>query len=151
MSEPRQDESETAKDIAALQAYRQARLNFNARIVEASRDKDPDVLTALRSDATHQLAEFYFPLSGFGINRSPNSTSSSNAITTISHPCLATPTRCIAWVCARSVCYPQSSTARPGRAKIWSDDPGALDQSTLARFLVAVMSDETARKTVVAC
>lgn len=39
----------------------------------------------------------------------------------------------------------------PRLLKIWSDDPGALDQSTLARFLVAVMSDETARKTVVAC
>jgi hypothetical protein len=61
------DTAEIAKDISALQAYRDSRLKFNARVVEASRDQSADIVTALRSDATHQLAEFYFLLSGFGI------------------------------------------------------------------------------------
>ena len=33
----------------------------------------------------------------------------------------------------------------------WTDRPGAIDQSNLARFLVALMSAESCRKIVIAC
>ena len=153
MTKPRRDEPAIAKDIAALQAYRQARLDFNARIVDASLDKGMDVLTALRSDATHQLAEFYFLLSGFGIKsvtefdqlveRHNDYVASLLGDSDKMHRMGLSKERLLSAIF--------DGETRPRLLKIWSDDPGALDQSTLARFLVAVMSDETARKTVVAC
>jgi hypothetical protein len=153
MNEPRLDNTEIRKDIVALQAYRQARLDFNARIVESCRDKSPDVLTALRSDATHQLAEFYFLLSGFGIKsvsefdqlieRHNDYIESLLGDTDKMHRMGLSKERLLSAIF--------DGETRPRLLKIWSDDPGALDQSTLARFLVGVMSDETARKTIVAC
>src|SRR5579871_480921 len=153
MSEQGPDEAATAKDIAALQAYRQARLDFNARIVEASRDKSPDVLTALRSDATHQLAEFYFLLSGFGIKSVAEFEQLIERHNDYVTSLLSDPDKMhrMGLSKERLLSAIFDGETRPRLLKIWSDDPGALDQSTLARFLVAVMSDETARKTVVSC
>lgn len=153
MSEQGPDEAATAKDIAALQAYRQARLDFNARIVEASRDKSPDVLTSLRSDATHQLAEFYFLLSGFGIKSVTEFDQLIERHNDYVASLLGDPDKMhrMGLSKERLLSAIFDGETRPRLLKIWSDDPGALDQSTLGRFLVAVMSDETARKTVVAC
>lgn len=153
MKDSSPDKCEVAKDIGALQAYRRARLDFNARIVEASSDKSPEVLSALRGDATHQLAEFYFLLSGFGIKsaaefdqlieRHNDYISSLLTDTDKMHRMGLSKERLLSAIF--------DGETRPRLLKIWSDEPGALDQSTLGRFLVAVMSDETARKTVVAC
>jgi hypothetical protein len=145
--------NEIAKDIAALQAYRDSRLKFNARLVEVSRDQSADVVTALRSDATHQLAEFYFLLSGFGIK----SIDEFDQLIERHNDYVASLLSDAGKMQRMGLSKERLLSAifdgetRPRLLKIWSDDPGALDQSTLARFLVGVMSDETARKTVVAC
>src|SRR5882757_2288029 len=153
MTESPGELEDVAKDIAALQAYRGARLDFNAKVVEASADKSDAVLTALRSDATYQLAEFYFLLSGFGIKsalefdqlieRHNEYVSSLLSDSKKMQRMGLTKERLLAAIF--------DGETRPRVLKIWSDDPGALDQSTLARLLVVVMSDETARKTIVAC
>jgi hypothetical protein len=41
-----------------------------------------------------------------------------------------------------------TSDTKPRLEQIWRENPGALDQSNLARFLVAQMSSETTRKLV---
>ena len=153
MKKPATDAREVVKDIAALQAYRQARLDFNAKIVGTSRDKSPDVLAALRSDSTHQLAEFYFLLSGFGIKSVTEFDQLIERHNDYVSSLLADPDKMhrMGLSKERLLSAIFDGETRPRLLKIWSDDPGALDQSTLARFLVAVMSDETARKTVVAC
>lgn len=142
-----------AKDIFALQAYRDSRLKFNSKIIEASTDKSAEVLSALRGDATYQLAEFYFLLSGFGIKsveefeqlieRHNDYVSSLLGDSDKMHRMGLTKERLLSAIF--------DGETRPRLLKIWSDDPGALDQSTIGRLLVAIMSDETARKTVVAC
>ena len=43
-----------------------------------------------------------------------------------------------------------TSDTLPRLLQNWQDDPGAVDQSNLARFLTVVMSAETCRKVVVA-
>jgi hypothetical protein len=144
---------EIAKDIAALQAYRYGRLDFNARVVEASRDQSPAVLAALRSDATYQLAEFYFLLSGFGIKSETEFDQlierHNDYVSTLLSDSDKMERMGLSKERLLSAIF--DGETRPRLLKNWSDDPGALDQSTLGRFLVAVMSDETARKTVVAC
>jgi hypothetical protein len=147
------DSDEIAKDISALQTYRDSRLKFNARVVEASRDQSADVVTALRSDATHQLAEFYFLLSGFGIKSITEFDQLIERHNDYVSSLLADADKMqrMGLSKERLLSAIFDGETRPRLLKIWSDDPGALDQSTLARFLVAVMSDETARKTVVAC
>jgi hypothetical protein len=44
-----------------------------------------------------------------------------------------------------------TSDTMPRLLQNWQEEPGAIDQSNLARFLGVVMSPETCRKTVVAC
>jgi hypothetical protein len=144
---------EIANDIAALQAYRRGRLEFNMRIVEASDEKSEAVLAALRSDATYQLAEFYFLLSGFGIQSVPEFDELIERHNDYGASLLSDSKKMerMGLTKERLLSAIFDGETKPRVLKIWSDDPGALDQSSLARFLVAVMSDETARKTVVAC
>jgi hypothetical protein len=153
MTRPSPAADEIAKDIAALQAYRDSRLRFNARLIEVSRDQSADVVTALRSDATHQLAEFYFLLSGFGIKSVDEFDQLIERHNDYVSSLLSDAGKMqrMGLSKERLLSAIFDGETRPRLLKIWSDDPGALDQSTLARFLVAVMSDETARKTVVAC
>lgn len=149
----KQRAGDLAKDIFALQAYRDARLKFNDKIIEASHDKSDAVLSALRNDATYQLAEFYFLLTGFGIKSVGELEELIERHNDYISALLTDPTKMerMGLTKERLLSAIFDGETRPRLLKIWSDDPGALDQSTLGRFLVAVMSDETARKTVVAC
>jgi hypothetical protein len=153
MIENLEETAQTAKDIAALQAYRRARLRFNARLSEDSKDQSQDVLTLLRSDATYQLAEFYFLLSGFGIKSVTELDKLIERHNDYVSGLLADREKMNRMGLSKDRLLSAifDGETRPRVLKIWSDDPGALDQSSLGRFLVAVMSDETARKTVVAC
>lgn len=153
MKQPAANFDEVRRDISALQLYRNARLEFNARIVEASRDKSPEVVGALRSDSTHQLAEFYFLLSGFGIKSVDEFDQLIERHNDYVASLLSDPDKMQRMGLSKDRLLSAifDGETRPRLLKFWADDPGALDQSTLARFLVAVMSDETARKTVVAC
>jgi hypothetical protein len=153
MSRIAAEADDVTRDIAALQAYRQARLEFNTLIAAASIDQSPDLLGALRSDATHQLAEFYFLLSGFGIKTVDEFDRLIERHNDYVASLLAEPAKMQRMGLSKDRLLSAifDGETRPRLLKIWADDPGALDQSTLARFLVGVMSDETARKTVVAC
>jgi hypothetical protein len=145
--------AEIASDIAALQAYRRSRLEFNLRVVEASSDKSEPVLAALRSDATHQVAEFLYLLWGFRIRSSEEFDGLIERHNEYISSLLEDPQKMERMGLSRERLLAAifDGETRPRVMKTWSEAPGTVDQSSLARFLVAVMSDETARRTLVAC
>jgi hypothetical protein len=145
--------AEIASDIAALQAYRRSRLEFNLRVVEASSDKSEPVLAALRSDATHQVAEFLYLLWGFRIRSSEEFDGLIERHNEYISSLLEDPQKMERMGLSRERLLAAifDGETRPRVLKTWSEAPGTVDQSSLARFLVAVMSDETARRTLVAC
>lgn len=140
-------------DIALLQAYRQGRLQFDLKIAEASNDKSDEVLSRLRTDALHQIAEFYFLLEAFNIKSvdefdallERHNAYISALLSDVSkmHRMGLTKERLLAAIF--------DGDTKPRVLRCWADSPGTIDQSSIAKLLVAVMSDETARKTVVAC
>ncbi|MEI9901695.1 MAG: hypothetical protein WDN31_18095 [Hyphomicrobium sp.] len=147
------NDPETRKDLAALDAYRKGRLAFNLRVAEESLAADPQLLVMLQSDATYQLAEFLYLLAAFGINtvdEFDGLIERHNVYVTdlISHK---EKSRRMGLSKERLLSSIFDGDVRPRVLEIWRREPGTLDQSSLARFLVAVMSDETARKTVLAC
>ena len=119
---------EIEKDIFALQALRDGRLKFISKVIETSCDRSADVLSALRSDATYQLAEFYFLLSGFGIKTvsefdqliERHNDYVSSLLTD------AAKMQRMGLSKERLLSAIFDGETRPRLLKIWSDDPGAL-------------------------
>lgn len=147
------DRDEVLKDIAALQAHRRARLEFNHRIFEASADKSVEVATALRSDALYQVAEFFFLLQGFGI-ASPEAMEGlierhNTYLSTLLDDQQKLSRMGLTKERVLNAIF--DGETKPRVLRLWSEQSGTIDQSSLGRFLVAVMSDETARKILVAC
>lgn len=152
MSRSRTNRSETDLDIAVLQAMRKSRIDFVERLADASTDKSEATLSALRTDATHQLAEFFYLLRSFKIATVDDLDQLIERHNTYISGLLENPEkmRRMGLTKERVLAAMFDGETRPRVLKIWGDEE-ALDQSTLARLLVAVMSDETARKTIVAC
>jgi len=146
-------DSEERKDIAVLQAYRQSRVDFNLRVVEVSKDQSDSILAALRSDSTYQLAEFYYLLRGFKIRSVADLDQLIDRHNDYISSLLSDKQKMgrMGLSSERLLSAIFDGETKPRVLKIWADESGALDQSSLARLLVAVMSDETARRTIVAC
>jgi hypothetical protein len=153
MVRSKSSDSEERKDIAVLQAYRQSRVDFNLRVVEASKDQSDGILAALRSDSTYQLAEFYYLLRGFKIRSAADLDQLIDRHNDYVSALLSDKQKMnrMGLSSERLLSAIFDGETKPRVLKIWADEPGALDQSSLARLLVAVMSDETARRTIVAC
>ena len=144
---------EVLKDIVLLQAYRDSRIWFNEQIVNASIDKSNDVLDILRSDFLYQIAEFYYLLAGFSIKSLTdfdNLIERHNAYLTV---LVRNPQKMVRLGVTEQRVLKAifDGETRPRVLKVWEEDPGTIDQSSLARLLVSVMSDETVRKVLVAC
>jgi len=146
-------DSDTEFDVFTLQIYRNARLDFNERIVKASVDASEDVVETLRTDMMYQLAEFYYLLSAFGIVSTTDFDGLLERHNDYLTALLADPQKMSRMGLTKSRVLKAifDGETRPRVLKVWADAPGTIDQSSLARLLVGVMSDETARKTVVAC
>lgn len=153
MGRSKSSDSEERKDIAVLQAYRQSRVDFNLRVVEASKDQNDSILAALRSDSTYQLAEFYYLLRGFKIHSAADLDQLIDRHNDYISALLSDKQKMgrMGLSSERLLSAIFDGETKPRVLKIWADESGALDQSSLARLLVAVMSDETARRTIVAC
>ena len=147
------EDKETLKDIALLQAYRESRTWFNEQIVDASLDKSDAVLEILRTDFLYQISEFYYLLSGFGIKSLEDFDSLIERHNSYLASLLKNPQKItrIGLNEQRVLKAIFDGETKPRVLKIWKDDPGTIDQSSLSRLLVSVMSDETARKVLVAC
>lgn len=142
---------ELRQDIAALQAFRLSRLNFTNRVIELSTDKAEAVSAVLRSDPFYQLAEFYFLLSGFNIKSTTELAAyierHNNYLTSL----LKDPAKMLRMGLKqdRLLAAILDGETTPRVLRLWSESKGTLDQSTLGRLLVPVMSDETARKVII--
>jgi hypothetical protein len=147
------DRSESEKDLAALEAMRRARMNFEDRICEASMTQDEAILEGLRLESMFEFAEFYFAIRVLDFNEA-------NDITVLAK---AHNQRIIeleknqAEMRRRRLTKDRvlkgmfTADTLPRLESCWREAPGALDQSNLARFLAPQMSPETTRKLVVAC
>lgn len=140
------------KDIAVLQAYRRGRLEFSQSIVDASADRSDSVVSLLRSDAMYQIAEFYFLIFAFEIR----STEEFDELIERHNSYIASLLNDSAKMSRMGLGKERllgsifDGETRPRVLRMWSEQPGTVDQSSLARFLVTVMSDETTRKILIA-
>ena len=147
------DDKDIIRDIALLQAYREARAWFNEQVIDTSLDKSDAALEILRTDFLYQIAEFYFLLSGFGIKSLEDFEGLIERHNSYLTSLLKDPNKMsrIGLNQQRVLKAIFDGETKPRVLKIWKDDPGTIDQSSLSRLLVGVMSDETARKVLVAC
>jgi hypothetical protein len=147
------DDTELALDLTALESLRWFDKTLSSRIVAASASCDLDVIELLRLEATRQLAEFLFGLQARGIE-------TADQIETLGHlhnDYLAELTRDKDKLARMGLREDRMLNAiftgdvLPRLVQNWRDEPGAIDQSNLARFLATTMSTETCRKVAVAC
>lgn len=143
---------DTERDLTILLAMREARMNFNTRVIEIACTDDEKVLALLRSDATHQIAEFYYLIAAYRIRSTSDLDGMierhNNYVAGLLANC--TKARRMGLSHDRLLAAIFDGETRPRVLEIWDRNPGTLDQSSIGRFLVAVMSDETTRKALVA-
>lgn len=142
-----------AADLALLEQIRWFRMMLSDRICTASASGDERVLHLLRQEPTGQLAEFFYLLQCQGI-RSVDQIETlaelhNSYVVAVSKD--ARKMLRMGLTSERLLDAMFTSDTMPRLLQNWRDEPGAIDQSNLARFLGAVMSPETCRKTVVAC
>ena len=101
----------------------------------------------------YQLAEFFFLLYGFGIKSEAELNGLLDRHNRYVSQLLDEPDRMqrMGLTKERLLAAMFDGETKPRVLRSWADEPGTLDQSSIGRLLVAVMSDETARKTLVAC
>lgn len=147
------DRQETDKDIRLLTSLSQIRLDFSGQLVAQSIDKSVSITDALRGESCFDLARFFYLLDAYKIR----SVAEFDGLIE-RHNSYVSGLLCDAEKMSRMglnrdrlIASIFDGETKPRVLRIWSDSPGSIDQSSLARLLVCVMSDETARKTIVAC
>jgi hypothetical protein len=146
------DRSESEKDLTALEHMRRARMNFENRICEASATRDEEILRDLRLESMFEFAEFYFAIRIMGFTEPDDieilaSTHNQRIIDLEKNPIEMQRRRLSKERVLKGMF---TSDTLPRLESCWREQPGSLDQSNLARFLVPQMSPETTRKLVVA-
>lgn len=156
--------SDIEKNFAALHEMRKARIAFETVVGEASLSRDPDVLEELQREKLFELAEFYYAMAAMGIrepddililvrlhnHRIADMIAKKRARKAAAMPSLEQPSAArkseddpLLWAMF-------TMDVLPRLEKTWRENPGALDQSNLARFLALQMSKEKLRDLVVA-
>jgi hypothetical protein len=147
------DVAEVEADLALLENLRWARKAFLDGVCEESASRDEDVLATLRMEATYQVAEFLYLLRARGIETGEQM----QMLAELHNQYVVDLTKDADKAArlglnrARLLDAIFTADTLPRLLHHWAERPGTLDQSNLARFLVALMSTETCRKVVVAC
>ena len=147
------DPDGVAADLVLLESVRWSRLAFSERVCSLSTSRDPKILAQLRTEPVYQMAEFYFSLKAFGIVDAEDL----DRFADLHNAYIASLTQDKAKLARlgltedRALAAIFTSDTRPRLVQNWREHKGAIDQSNLARFLVAVMSTETCRKAVIDC
>jgi hypothetical protein len=147
------DGEELNADLALLENLQLARKSFLNAICDASASQEPNVLLTLRLESTYQLAEFLYLLRAQGIYRANRIETLVDLHNQYIVDVTKDPAKLSRLGLSRDRLLDAMFTADtlPRLLHHWSERPGTLDQSNLARFLVTLMSTETCRKIVVAC
>ncbi len=147
------DRSESEKDLAALEAMRRARMNFEERICGASATQDEAILEGLRLDSMFEFAEFYFALRVLDFTEPEDiallAKAHNQRIIDLEKDNVEMRRRRLTKDRVLKGMF--TADTLPRLESCWREVPGALDQSNLARFLAPQMSPETTRKLIVAC
>jgi hypothetical protein len=140
--------TELEKDFAALEHMRRARMCFSARICAASAAQDEETLDALRQDSMFEFAEFYFTLAAMGFQAAEDIVILAEMHNQRIEDLLGDPEAMRRRKLRKDRLLAAIFTAdtKPRLEQIWREQPGALDQSNLARFLAPQVSAETTRK-----
>lgn len=147
------DNSEVEADLRLLESIRWSRKAVEDRLCTASASQDEAVLGALRLDAAHQFVEFFFLLQARGLT----SVEQIEAFANLHNNYIIELTKDRAKMRRLGVRHDRlldamfTADTMPRLLQNWREQPGAIDQSNLARFLVVVMSTETCRKLAIAC
>jgi hypothetical protein len=140
-------------DLDLIEKIRWARKEFLDRICDASTSRKDDVLAALRSESTYQLAEFLYLLRA----RDIESEEQMRTVAELHNEYMVNLSKDQAKADRLGLTQERlldamfTGDTMPRLLHHWKLQPGTLDQSNLARFLMPLMSTETCRKVVVAC
>jgi hypothetical protein len=147
-----QETSAVEHDLELLEVLRWGRKEFSDRLCQESCSQAADTLDALRSDSAYQLADFFYLLKARRIETEEDI----RALAELHNQYIVTLTkdtekmRRLGVKMDRLLDAMLTADTMPRLLANWRECPGAIDQSNLARLLVAVMSSETCRKLVVA-
>ena len=147
------DAAEREKDFAALDIMSKARLDFERRLCAASASQSEAVFETLRLDRMFEYAQFFFTIAMMGFDGPEDAT----LLADFHNEHMDRLLRDEADLKRRGITKERllraifTSDVKPRLDLIWREQPGSLDQSNLARFLVAQMSSETTRKFTEAC
>lgn len=142
----------SASNIAFLESFRWMRKEFISRALAGATASDVGAHAALQQDAAYQLSEFYYLIYARQLHTADQIRIFANLHNDYIVGLLDDPQKMkrLGLTKPRILDAIFTSDTLPRLVKTWKDRPGAVDQSNLARFLVATMSAETCRKTVVA-
>lgn len=142
-----------ADDLKLLEQFRWFRMALAERICEKSATTDEKTLHMLRQEPTLQLAEFFYLLDCQNIR----DVEQVDRLAELHNAYVVDVTKDQAKMDRLGLNNDRlldamfTSDTRPRLLQNWRDEPGAIDQSNLARLLGVVMSPETCRKVVMAC
>jgi hypothetical protein len=147
------DMAQIDADLLVLERLQRFRVDFAEQICAAAKSRSLDVLSVLQLEAMHPFAEFYFLLRARGIESEADlerlADSHNSYIVHLSKN--REKVERLGLKPERLMQAIFTGDTLPRLLGTWREHPGSIDQSNLGRFLVAVMSTETARKLVVAC
>jgi hypothetical protein len=147
------DMAQIDADLLVLERLQRFRVDFAEQICAASKSRSLDVLSVLQLEAMHPFAEFYFLLHARGIESDADlerlADSHNSYVVRLSKD--REKVERLGLKPERLMQAIFTGDTLPRLIGTWREHPGSIDQSNLGRFLVAVMSTETARKLVVAC
>lgn len=137
-------------DLNALGLSAQAHVDFERRICAASASREEWGLEQLRLDKMWEFAEFYFSIVAMGLD-GPDDI---DIVAELHNERLTRLIRDEKGLQSRGLRKDRlldaifTADTLPRLKQIWREQPGALDQSNLGRFLVTQMSAEKARQIV---
>lgn len=139
-------------ELALLGHIRASRTKFVTDITTENRCSEPDVVALLRSENSYLLAEFLFQLRARNIDTPERLEMLVDAHNDFMTRLTREPDLADRLGLTRDHVMDAMITGEvlPRLRAHWSEYGAAIDQSTLARFLITLMSAETCRKVVVA-
>ena len=144
--------SEIESDLELLEALRWGRKEFAERLCRESRSQKAETLDVLRLESSYQMAEFFYLLKAREIKTEDDvrklAELHNQYIVNLTKD--ADKMRRLGLKLDRLLDAIFTADTMPRLLANWREQPGAIDQSNLARLLVTVMSTETCRKQVVA-
>lgn len=147
-----EDAEALRRDLELHESILWSKAILNERLAEQSRSRDPEHLATLRIEAAYQLCEFFYLLRARGIETADEIGRLADIHNMhIEHLCRdREKMKRLGVRHDRLLDAIFTADTLPRLRESWARQPGSIDQSNLARFLVTVMSTETCRKLAVA-